>query len=647
MSKYDFIVVGSGGGGGTIAWLLARAGLRVLLLEQGQDFAAQAREHSGIADADPPEPERFNASLHDEYRFRLERPDPKRRPRGNYNTFRATASTTAKPMREMGGWTGSVLGGGSMLWGTWCFRALPVDFKLETHFRELGQDKMLRDWGYAVSDWPIGHGELAPFYNVTEALFAVCGNRSAFNRAVSDTDWFKTFSSMPPFGSYGDWAPTFEFLGPEYPLTPVGHIVWEGLRLSGNHPVTLPNALVSPGSAPYQTRDRLKDTLAGLDPAVKRGVWDMGIETLWSTRERDACNMCGYCGEFLCWGGRSPKSGTYSTTLAELRDITNAEIRTSSIAYEVMYDSRLRRATGVRYLDVRDPDQSKVETVFSDNVIISCGAIQSARLLRMSGPREGLGNAYDQLGRHAMFHMFGWGIKALFRPEFQGLLRSEFGHTGNVTAFDLYFMQDNRANAPGDLKGRWCKGGTLGSAAKKNPLEGAFGFLQRSGDAGASLLEKLGAYTRTAEVRLTGDDLPMGRNRVDLDPTWVDEFGLPVARVTRDFGNHEKWAFELAAASLKAIVQPFVDSGAIAADKDNPKIASGIVDLIGDHQLGTCRMGDDPRTSVVDRHCRVHDIENLFVVDSSVFPTGFGLNPMMTVVANALRVGTWIVQEMK
>lgn len=646
MTQYDFIVVGSGGGGGTIAWVLARAGLRVLLLEQGQDFAAQAREHVATDASDPPEPKGFNASLHDEYRFRLERPDPKRRPRGNYNTFRTAETGVAAPMRDMGGWTGSVLGGGSMLWGTWSFRALPVDLKLRSHFEALGQEEILRNWGYAVADWPVSYAELEPFYNVTETLFAVCGNRKAFNEAVTSTRWYQTFAKRPEFLKYGNWNPSFEFLGEEYPLTPVGHLVSEGIRKAGYHPVILPNALVSPGSQPYRTRERLKETLKTIDPAVKKGLWDQDIEKLWSARERDACNLCGYCGEFLCWGGRSPKSGTYATTIAELQGMQNAEIRTSSVAFEVMYDNRLHRATGVRYLDIRDPDRPRVETVHARNVIVSCGAIQTARLLRMSGPREGLGNAHDQLGRHAMFHQFGWGIKASLRKDFQGLLRSEYGHTGNVTAFDLYFMQDNRDDA-GELKGKWCKGGTLGSAAKKNPLEGAFGFAQRSGDAGVSLLDKLGAYTRTAEVRLTGDDLPMPRNRVDLDPVWVDEYGLPVARITRDFGEHERWAFKVADASLRNLFKPFVDSGAIPAGKDNPGVSAGIVDLIGDHQLGTCRMGDDPRTSVVDRHCRVHDIENLFVVDSSVFPTGFGLNPMMTVVANALRVGTWIVQEMR
>jgi choline dehydrogenase-like flavoprotein len=533
-----------------------------------------------------------------------------------------------------------------VLWGTWSFRALPVDLRLRSHFTVLKQDEMLRDWGYAVADWPIDYDELEPFYNVTETLFAVCGDRKAFNTAVTETGWFKHFAQHPEFLRYGNWHPQFEFLGPEYPLTPVGHLVWEGMRRAGNHPVILPNALISPGSKGYETRAALQATLRGLHKSVKKGFWDRKIDTLWSDRTRDACNLCGYCGEYLCWGGKSPKSGTYSTTLAELSDLSNAEIRTSAVAYEVMYDSRLRRATGVRYLDIREPDHPRPETVHARNVIVSCGAIQSARLLRMSGPREGLGNAHDQLGRNAMFHTFGSGIKATLRPEFQGALHSEFGHTGNVTAFDLYFAQDGRPDAPKERRGKWCKAGTLGSAAKKNPLEGAFGFAQRSGEAGVELLEKLGLYTRTAEVRLTGDDLPMPENRVDLDPVWVDEYGLPVARITRDFGEHERWAVDVTRGALNKLFQPFIDSGAIIADADNPKISGGIVDLVGDHQLGTCRMGDDPRTSVVDRYCRVHEIENLFVVDSSIFPTGFGLNPMMTVVANALRVGTWIVQEM-
>src|SRR2546425_3705741 len=87
MARADFIVVGSSGGGGTISWLLAKAGFKVLVLEQGPDFAKDLEDG----------PLLFNPREHDEYRYRLRRPDPKRRLRGDYNTFRTQGNPTAKP----------------------------------------------------------------------------------------------------------------------------------------------------------------------------------------------------------------------------------------------------------------------------------------------------------------------------------------------------------------------------------------------------------------------------------------------------------------------------------------------------------------------------------------------------------------------
>jgi choline dehydrogenase-like flavoprotein len=132
MKNPDFVIVGSGGGGGTISWVLAKAGFRVVLLEQGNDFVRQAEaDLGGPASSALNGDTRYDRQLHDEYRFRLERPDPKRRLRGSYSTFRKNSAMTAQPLAgPLGGFTGSVLGGGSMLWGTWSFRALPVDFRL-------------------------------------------------------------------------------------------------------------------------------------------------------------------------------------------------------------------------------------------------------------------------------------------------------------------------------------------------------------------------------------------------------------------------------------------------------------------------------------------------------------------------------------
>ncbi len=136
--------------------------------------------------------------------------------------------------------------------------------------------------------------------------------------------------------------------------------------------------------------------------------------------------------------------------------------------------------------------------------------------------------------------------------------------------------------------------------------------------------------------------MPMPTNRVDLDPAHVDEYGLPVARITRRYGPNEKWVGKVMESRIMGV---FEHHKKHITASNKPKYRAGDVTLIGAHQHGTCRMGDDPRESVLDRNCRVHGVPNLYVVDTGCFPTGFGLNPMVTVVANALRVGTWIVEE--
>jgi len=274
-------------------------------------------------------------------------------------------------------------------------------------------------------------------------------------------------------------------------------------------------------------------------------------------------------------------------------------------------------------------------------VIVACGAVQSARLLYMSegvstqSDRMGLGNSSGQLGRHATFHMFGFGATAIFARDFQGLLHGEYGPTGNTATFWPYFVKNPST-------GKWIKVGTLTSTARKNPLENAVDKHERGKKVGRDLIREMEEHARTIQIRCTSDDLPMSRNRVDLDPNYVDEYGFPVARITRDLGPNEWQMQSLMEPELQRILDPYRKSGILQSVRLTP----AIVNLIGDHQMGTCRMGDDPKNSVLDKSCRVWDARNLFVVDSSFMPTGLGLNPMISVVANALRVGSWMIQEL-
>ena len=648
MEVADVVIVGSSGGGGTIAWVLAKAGFKVVVLEQGADWYQRLSDDLDLAAVDPHNGRRYSASSHDEYRFRIERPEFKRRLRGDYNTFRRREGHTAEPFYA--GWTGSMLGGGSVIWGAWAFRALPIDFVLGQHFRATGQDRQLRAWGYDVVDWPVSYKDMEPYYNVAETLLAVSGERAAINDAVTQTKWYEAFKDAP-YWSPRDWTSQFEFPCPPMPLTPVGEYVTRGFANQGWQVAPLPSGMVSNaklGSAArgksepdYRTRDAIAAAVSawGKD---RPEFWRKKPDEIWSDRIRSACNMCGFCGEYLCWGLDGPKSGSRVSTLREIEALGNVDIITSAKAYEVIYDPGTRRAQGVKYLDVSDPQDPKPRVQRAKFVIVSCGAVQSARLLLLSGPPAGLGNQRDLVGRYATFHLFGLGAKCVLDRRFQGSVHGEQAHAGNVVTFDNYFVEDSAA------PGTWWKAGTMVSTAKKNPLENAVGTVNRSRKTGSALRDAIEDHSRTIELRLTGDDLPMYRNRVDLDPRYVDEHGLPVARITRDFGPAEKKMFELRKVMEKVLDQTGCLKEVTTPDGKTSRVVSSsdaLVDLIGDHQMGTCRMGRDPNTSVLDPNCRLHGCPNVFVVDTSFMPTGFGLNPMVTVVANALRVGTWIVQE--
>ena len=133
-----------------------------------------------------------------------------------------------------------------------------------------------------------------------------------------------------------------------------------------------------------------------------------------------------------------------------------------------------------------------------------------------------------------------------------------------------------------------------------------------------------------------GTSLPLESNRVDLDPVLKDAWGLPAIRVTYkdhpdDLANvrflqDRSTEIMQAAGAQETWTMPVVES------------------TIGFHLLGTCRMGDDPRTSVVDRYHRAHDVRNLFICDGSSFVTGGRGQPTMTIQALAFRAGEHIAR---
>src|SRR5262249_39295672 len=185
-----------------------------------------------------------------------------------------------------------VLGGGSIIWGTWSFRALPIDFRLRTHFQRTGQLDWLEQNGYAVPDWPVAHSEMEPFYNVAETLLAVSGDRSAMNQAVTGSAWYQHFSAQDYFATAGNWTPTFPFPCPAYPRTPIGHFVYQGManardddgRPANLYPVQLPTGIVNPATPTYETRRQIQVALDAWGNGGKPDFWNKSAEVLWSER---------------------------------------------------------------------------------------------------------------------------------------------------------------------------------------------------------------------------------------------------------------------------------------------------------------------------------------------------------------------------
>jgi choline dehydrogenase-like flavoprotein len=273
------------------------------------------------------------------------------------------------------------------------------------------------------------------------------------------------------------------------------------------------------------------------------------------------------------------------------------------------------RVTGVAYFD---SSGQRIE-VEAEVVVISAGAIETPRLLLNSAsPAEqnGLGNKNDLVGRNLQGHYYP-GATGLFpEPVWDGIgpgpttATSKFNH-GNDGIIGGGMLADEflvlpiifwRRMLPPDLP-RW------GLANKT--------FMRES-------------YRYICDVKGPVHEIPNPESRVTVDPEVHDRWGIPVARLS---GLAHAETVRTAAFMHERAKEWITASGAIKVWGAPP----GFYLSAGQHQAGTSRMGDDPKTSVVDRWGRVHGHDNLFIADASVHPTNGGYNPVLTIMALTLR----------
>lgn len=323
---------------------------------------------------------------------------------------------------------------------------------------------------------------------------------------------------------------------------------------------------------------------------------------------RAACTACGFCARGGCPTGAKSSAPEAIWPLAHATG--RVRVVTEALATRIVLDAR-GRAAAVRYLDAA----GAMREARADVVVAACGAVETARLLLLSAEprhREGLGNHSGHLGRHVTFHHV-VEVGAVL-PEAAAPTRRA---APSLRAIDDHYLLPPAAGAP--LGGVLLLGDPLGpiAYARAHPRP-----------------EAARAHPRHVRLFAIGQDLPRAENDVSLDPEVKDVFGLPAARIT-----HENHAHDRAAARFLADRALELLAEARGEDRwaDVPENTSGDA-----HQHGTCRAGDDPRAAVLDRDCAVHGIPNLFVADGGFMPTALGVNPALTIQANALRVAARI-----
>jgi choline dehydrogenase-like flavoprotein len=255
----------------------------------------------------------------------------------------------------------------------------------------------------------------------------------------------------------------------------------------------------------------------------------------------------------------------------------------------------------------------ELEEYSADIVVLSCGAVNSAALLLRSANDKhpnGLANSSDLVGRHYMAHnnsvLFVFSLKANPTVFQKTIALNDFYFRSHVEGDDFPL---GHVSMVGKFDGQMFKAGAP-------PLAPLF------------LLNAMGK--RSLDFWLTSEDLPDLNNRVTLNAD---------GRIVLHYKENNLEAHRRLIATLKILMKDW--DGGWFVTKGGKIPLAGVA-----HQCGTLRFGHDPRTSVLNVNCKAHDLDNLYVVDGSFFVSSSAVNPALTIMANALRVGNHLLERM-
>jgi len=418
-------------------------------------------------------------------------------------------------------------------------------------------------------------------------------------------DWPITYDEIEPFYTQAEWE--IGNSGPNI-KTPLLAAIAQGYPME-------PLPLKSSGALFEVAAKKLNLTVVPNVAAIITKPWN----------GRAACINCGMCSGYGCQV--KARSSSAVALLPYAVATGNCEIRAHSYVREISTDAA-GKATGVVYFDKKNNNQEVFQK--AKVVVLSANGTETPRLLLLSKSARfphGLANSSGVVGKYLMTGN-GGGASGLFSDPLNE-------YKGCVTGAAILDY------VPNDGKGRgWYGGGRMTARGYTSPIAYGLSGVHDAPSWGAGYKKALMEQAnRKLYIANFISQMPLETNMVDLDPDVKDAWGLPAMRITTQSHPNDMKGVEF---FIEKSVEVLKAAGAHTVWADAPRDATG-----GAHARGTCRMGNDPRSSVVNKYHRAHDVPNLFIVDGSNMVTGGRNHPTMTISALAFRAAEHLVKAAK
>ncbi len=497
-------------------------------------------------------------------------------------TVRHAPGDLALPYRKMGSFLpGDGVGGAGVHWNGLLWRPLETDLRLKSTITEkYGAAFIPQDM--TLQDYPFSYAEMEPFFTRFEKICGASGQAGNINGEIQQGG--NPFEA-PRSGAYPTSALKSQYSGELFGKVAKDH---------GYSPFPGPAAICTESyQNPY---------------GVQLGV----------------CNYCGFCERFGCFN--YSKASPQTCVIPALRQHDNFELRTHSHVIRVNKDSTGKKATGVTYIDANGQEVEQPAAL----VILGAFQLHNVRLLLLSG----IGQPYDPrtgegvVGRNYAYQVNG-GVKLFYD---QDQYFNNFAATGCSGTYIDNFNGENFDHSSLGFIG----GGTISAHATGGRPIQQTELPSGSPKWGTGWKKAMKEnYLHSMSVGSASSVMPYKQCYLDLDPTYTDGYGLPLLRMTFDWQENDLRVTQFVAGKTEELVKALKPR---SYDMGFKKLNThyDVRPYQSTHTTGGAVMGDNPRTSVVNKYLQSWDVPNVFVLGACCFPQNIAYNPTGIVGATTL-----------